>query len=72
MPNDDMLQLICSFMRLACPMTQKNRDGKTLEELCRLASFEMDSNELNLLIEQIDRKLDEQHKAQRLQRPAQP
>ncbi len=45
-----------------------NRDGKSLEELCRLASSEMDSNELNQLIEQIDRRLDEQHKTQQLRK----
>jgi hypothetical protein len=42
----------------------------TLEQLCRQASNELDSKKLNRLIEQIDRLLVEQHKAQRLRNSA--
>jgi hypothetical protein len=47
-----------------------NPQRNILEDLCRQASNEMDSQKLNLLIEQIDRLLDEQLKAQKLRRAA--
>jgi len=47
-----------------------NPQRNALEELCRQASMEMDSQKLNRLIEEIDRLLDEQHKAQKLRRSA--
>jgi len=47
-----------------------NPQRSVLEELCRQASMEMDSQKLNLLIEEIDRLLDEQYKAQKLRRAA--
>ncbi len=49
---------------------QINSPQMTLEQLCRQASNELDSKKLNLLIEQIDQMLDEQHKAQRLRKSA--
>jgi hypothetical protein len=39
-----------------------------LEQLCRQASQEADSGKLNLLIEEIDRLLDAQHKARSARR----
>jgi hypothetical protein len=48
----------------------KNPDKKTLEELCRLASQEVDSKRLTDLVEEIDRLLEEQHKTQRVRKPA--
>jgi len=47
-----------------------NPQRNILEELCRQASSEMDSQKLNLLIEKIDHLLDEQYKAQKLRRSA--
>jgi hypothetical protein len=52
------------------PDNERFQATKTLEELCRQASVELDSRKLNVLIEEIDRMLDEQHKEARLRRPA--
>jgi hypothetical protein len=49
-------------------MPDDRNNPETLEQLCRQASQEVDSRKLNLLVEQIDRLLDEQHKAQRLRK----
>ncbi len=49
---------------------RKSLAKPTLEELCREASCEQDSGKLNVLVEEIDRLLDEQHKAQRLRKSA--
>ncbi len=51
-------------------MSEGEKNAETLEKLCRQASQEMDSGKLNLLIEQIDRLLDEQHRAQRIRKTA--
>ncbi len=51
-------------------MSEGEKSAETLEGLCRQASQEVDSRKLNLLIEEIDRMLDEQHKAQRLRKSA--
>ncbi len=47
-------------------MSDGQKIAETLESLCRQASQEVDSAKLNSLVEEIDRLLDEQHRAKRL------
>lgn len=51
-------------------MSEGEKSTETLERLCRQASMESDSRKLNMLVEEIDRLLDEQHKAQRFRKTA--
>jgi hypothetical protein len=51
-------------------LNRENQSQKTLEQLCRLASQELDSKKLAEMIEEIDRLLDEKHNAQVLRRAA--
>ncbi len=50
------------------PNDGKPQVTRTLEDLCRQATVELDSKKLNLLIEEIDHLLDEQHKAGKTRR----
>jgi hypothetical protein len=49
-------------------MPDDGNNPETLEQLCRQASQEVDSKKLNVLIEEIDRLLDEQHKTRNLRK----
>ena len=51
-------------------MSEGGSSREILERLCRQASEEIDSVKLNVLIEQIDRLLDEQLQEQQLRKAA--